>query len=77
MTKVFILHHVHEIDDGHEEVKLIGVYSTQANAEAAMTSVRDQPGFCDVPEGFSIDEYRLDPTRPGWEEGYVTVTFSD
>jgi hypothetical protein len=26
MTKVFILHHVHEIDDGHEDVKLIGVY---------------------------------------------------
>ena len=75
MSKVFILHHVHEF----EEVKLIGVYSTRANAEAAMTAVGNQPGFRDLPEGFSIDEYRLDPTRR--EEGYVTAfpdgTFSD
>jgi hypothetical protein len=81
MTKVFILHHVHEFDDGGEEVKLIGVYSTRANAESAITAVGNQPGFRDLPEGFSIDEYRLDPTRPGWEEGYVTAfpdgTFSD
>ncbi|MGY8677493.1 hypothetical protein Q2941_06715 [Bradyrhizobium sp. UFLA05-153] len=73
MTKLFLLHHVHEFDDGHEEIKLIGVYSTRTNAEAALAAVRNQPGFRDVPEGFTIDECLLDPMRPGWSEGYVTA----
>ena len=68
---VFLLHHVHEWEDGHEEVKLIGVYSSHALAEAALHSVRGQPGFKDVPSGFEINEQGLD--RTGWQEGCVTL----
>jgi hypothetical protein len=79
--KVFLLHHVHEFEDGHEDVKLIGVYTDHANAEAALELVKDQPGFRDIPEGFSITWSRLNPVQPGWSEGYVTAfpdgTFSD
>jgi hypothetical protein len=81
MTKVFLLQHVHKFDDGHENVKLIGIYSTRASAEAALATVRDQSGFRDAPDGFSIDEYTLDPAEPQWAEGYVTAfpdgTFSN
>jgi hypothetical protein len=31
----------------------------------------DQPGFHDLPEGFSIDEAELG--HVGWLEGYVTL----
>jgi hypothetical protein len=72
LIKVFLLQHTHEFDDGHEDVKLIGVYSNRANAEKAQIAVRDQPGFRDTPEGFTISECRLDPEQPSWEEGYVT-----
>ena len=30
-----------------------------------------QPGFADAPDGFHIDEYRLDQDQ--WAEGYVVV----
>ena len=72
MTEVFLLWHVHEFDDGHEDLKVIGVYSTRAKAESGLSAVRHQPGFCDLPGGFVIGECRLDPIVPGWSEGYAT-----
>jgi len=58
--------------DGHEDVKLIGVFSTEALACAAQQTVADEPGFRDLPEGFDISEHCLDGNI-GWPEGYVTI----
>ena len=71
-TTVFLLQHVHEFEDGHEEVKLIGVFSSEALARAAQQRVSGQPGFRDLPEGFEISEHRVDGDI-GWPEGYITV----
>ena len=71
MATVFLLQHVHEFDDGHEDVKLIGVFSSEAMARAALERVRDQPGFKDAPEGFDISAQNVDGPI-GWSEGYVT-----
>jgi hypothetical protein len=64
--EVFLLHHVHEFDDGHEDVKLIGVFSSREEAEAALAGVRDQPGFRDLPTGFEMSSHQLD--RASWLE---------
>ena len=72
---VFILHHVYTFDDAEEDVKLIGVYSSHATAMAAIERLRHQPGFCDTPEGFTIDQYTLDVDY--WTEGYVTIVPDD
>ena len=71
--EVFLLWHVHAFDDGEEDEKLIGVYSTREKAEAAIGRLKDQPGFVDVPEGFGIHPYVIDKDT-SWTEGYVTVT---
>jgi hypothetical protein len=71
VKSVWLLHHVHEFDDGHEDVKLIGVFEPQEQAEAAQARVASQPGFRDLPSGFSIDEAVIG--RIGWAEGYVTL----
>ncbi len=70
--KVFVLQHVHTFDDGEEDVKMIGVYSSHEQAESAIERLKSQPGFADTPEGFEIDPYVLDEDH--WTEGYVTVT---
>lgn len=75
MKSVWLLHHVHEFEDGHEDVKLIGVFTTRKEAEAAQRRVADQPGFRDLPDGFSIDEAEVG--QIGWLEGYVTVNPQD
>jgi hypothetical protein len=70
MKSVWLLHHVHEFEDGHEDVKLIGVFATRDEAEAAQRRVAGQ-GFRDLPEGFSIDEAALG--QIGWLEGFVVL----
>jgi hypothetical protein len=73
MGKVWLLWHVREFEDGHDDIKLIGVYSTRAKARAAKLLVCDQPGFRQLPKGFVISDHDVDPERVGWPEGYVTV----
>jgi hypothetical protein len=70
MKTVFVLQHEFEWCS-HVEVKFIGVYATQADAEAAASRLREQPGFRDWPDGFSIDSYEIGVDH--WVEGFVTL----
>jgi hypothetical protein len=72
---VFLLWHVDEIPDGEEDAKLIGVYATAEDAEAARLRVLQQPCFRNLPEGFQVDRYTVDEDQS--TEGYVTVTHED
>lgn len=69
-STVFLVHHVHEFENGSEDVKLIGVYTSQADAEAAVARVRDQPGFRDHTAGFDISEIRVGEDH--WTEGFIS-----
>lgn len=67
----FLVEHLHVHDDGQEDVKTAGIYSSEAAAKQAVERLKLQPGFCDVPDGFTIDLYRLD--LDCWTEGYITL----
>ena len=71
MTKVYVLHHVHEFENGDEDVKFIGVYSSQENAEQAKSRLSEKPGFNESADGFVIDNYVLDEDH--WVEGFQTI----
>lgn len=72
MASVFLMWHIHAMPDtGDDDVKFIGAYSSQSNAEAAALRLRTQPGFSAYPDGFDIHEYTIDDTE--WREGFVTV----
>jgi hypothetical protein len=60
LTKVYVLQHVHSLDDGAEDVKFIGVCSSPENAQAAVTHLGQAPGFFEAPAGFHIDKYFVD-----------------
>ena len=68
----FVVQHVHELGDDCEDVKLIGVYSSREQAEAAVARLRSSPGFRDAPHGFSVDPYEID--RDHWVEGFVSLS---
>lgn len=79
---VFVLQHVRSEGDS-DDVKLIGVYSSRAEAEAAVERKRKFPGFSSFPRivdplkdeeksGFYIDEMQLD--HDAWSEGFVYDT---
>ncbi len=71
MTSVYVLQHTHSMEDGAEDVKFIGVYSSREKAQAAAVRLSRAPGFSDAPDGFHIDEYPIDQDK--WAEGYVTL----
>jgi hypothetical protein len=72
MASVFVLQHVHSREDGFEDAKFIGVYSSRKKAQEAVVRMGRLPGFADSPDGFHIDEYQVDQDH--WVEGYVLQT---
>ena len=71
MARVYVLQHVHSGEDGAEDVKFIGVYSSRENAQAAITRLGQAPGFSEASAGFHIDEYQVDKDQ--WVEGFSTL----
>ena len=72
---VFVVQHVHELKEDDEDVKLIGVYSTEESARAAVARLSLQPGFRESASGFHVDRYTVD--KDHWAEGFVTVRPGD
>jgi len=68
---VFLLWYVKERDGDNADL-LIGVYRTEADAEAAIDRLKSKAGFVASPEGFRINRYELN--RDHWEDAYVTDT---
>ena len=66
---VYLLWHTYDLDE-EEEVKLLGVYSTEVKARARIERARLLPGFANHLENFHIDAYVLDEDQ--WTEGFVT-----
>jgi hypothetical protein len=59
MTDVYLLMHTYILDVERIQ-KRIGIYSTRENAERGAQTLRQQPGFKDYPNGFSIHAVELD-----------------
>ena len=69
--KVFLLQHIHEMESGEEDIKIIGIYSSEESAKQAITRLSIQPGFSKHIEGIEIDCYQLDQDH--WTEGFITT----
>ena len=52
-------------------IKLIGIYSSQELASAAMHRTKVSPGFVDDPDSFRIDRYEID--KDHWPRGFVRL----
>ncbi|WP_200944278.1 hypothetical protein [Lysobacter sp. Root667] len=79
--QVYLVLHLHVLPGEFEDIKVIGVYRSEANALLAIERLRQQPGFCDLSElrepededqqGFHICPYTVDMDH--WDQGFVTV----
>jgi hypothetical protein len=54
-----------------DDVKLLGVYSSDAAARSRIESARTLPGFRDEPHCFQIVPQTID--KDDWTEGFVIV----
>ena len=69
MSKVYVLQHARAMDDGDDDVRLLGVFSSMEKADAAVLRFQQRPGFSQAPDGFSIDDDVVD--RDSGEVGFV------
>jgi len=65
---VYLVQHSRDLDNGAEDVKIIGVFSTEGRAKTAVRLVEKAPGFRKYTAGFHIDRYPLD--QEFWSEGF-------
>jgi len=71
MPSVYVLQHSHADENGNDDVKFIGVYSSREKAQSAVARISRASGFSDELDGFNIDEYPMDQDH--WVEGYVPL----
>lgn len=71
MTVVYDLWFTREYEDREDTELHIGIYATRADAEVAIDTLKDKPGFRDYPEGFEAHEVELGHT--GWQYGFTTT----
>ncbi|MCP5420145.1 MAG: hypothetical protein H6969_06580 [Gammaproteobacteria bacterium] len=67
MDDAFLVKHSYETR-GHSDTKVIGIYSSYAHAEDAISKLRAMPGFKNYPNDFYIDKYPIDTSF--WVEGF-------
>ena len=67
---VHLLWFAKEMPEGEEDLELlIGVYSSEAEARAAIERVKNERGFAEFHQGFQISPYQLN--RDHWTEGFA------
>jgi homoserine kinase type II len=66
---VFLLQHARTTADGSEDVKIIGIYSSEDTGRAAIARLASVKGFARGDGEFTLDAYELD--RDHWTEGFL------
>lgn len=76
---VFLLWHTHNLTDDfgtHEEVKLIGAFSSEEKANEAIGQLQDKEGFRDFPIScFEIAKTKID--RVSWADGFFVAHYAE
>jgi homoserine kinase type II len=67
----YLLYHIRAKENDDDDEKLIGIYTAEEKAKAAIQRLRGKPGFRDYPNGFEIFEHVLD--RDSWTEGFISA----
>ena len=67
---VHLLWFVKEMPEGQEDIELlIGAYSSEVEAKAAIEGIRNKRGFAEFQAGFQIASCPID--RDHWTEGFI------
>lgn len=72
---VYLVWHTHPQLGTEDDEKLIGIYSSEEQAQSAVMRAKILPGFSDHPENFEISTYKVD--KDHWTEGFVTARYKE
>lgn len=72
LQEVYVLQHNYVLQNGGDEIKILGVFSSEEKAQEAIEIYRTLPGFCEHPQDFYLDKYLVD--EKCWTEGFFTIS---
>jgi len=70
METAYTLQHVSREDTDNEDVKFIGVFSSEKKALACAAKMKKLKGFKKFPDNFYIDKYKIN--EASWMEGFTS-----
>lgn len=73
MKAVFLVTHSYELNEGEEEIKILGVYLSKAEGQLAVRRIKRSEGFRDHPRGFHVDRFEIGKDQ--WSEGFSTYKY--
>jgi homoserine kinase type II len=71
----YVVYHEFEHPEGVDNVRLIGLFSQETDANRAIEHLQAKPGFQRHEDGFSVGTYQLD--KDHWTEGFFTTSHDD
>lgn len=71
LEKLYLLYYVCEFEDGHDDVRILGVFSSIGKAKKALAEIIKISELRKVKKNFVIDEDKI--KLLDWEEGFITV----
>ena len=69
--KIFFLDYVYEFVDGHDDIRLLGVFSSREKAKLALSKIKKNLEFKKIAKYIVISDDVIDEL--GWKEGFVTL----
>ena len=77
-NKMYLLYHMYEYgEDEYEEIKFLGIYSSEQEASNAMERYYKLPGFKEYPKEFFIIDDHVVNEDTYWKEGFVNTANLD
>jgi len=68
-NSVYVLQHTRILPNGVDDVKFLGVYSSDVMASTAIERFKTRIGFSQFPDGFHVDRYDID--NDYWVDGFA------
>ena len=69
LKKIYFLDFVYEFEDGHDDIKLLGVFSSKKNAKLALTEIKENFNYKKIAKYIEISDDLIG--RLGWQDGYI------
>ena len=67
----YVVYHEFEYPEEVDNVRFIGLFSEQIDADRVIEYLRAKPGFKRYADGFTVGTYQLD--KDHWTEGFITT----
>ena len=71
LKKIYFLDYVYEFDDGHEDIRLLGVFSSKEKAKIALQNIIKNQKYKKIKKYIVMSEDVIN--RLGWIDGFVTL----